>query len=461
MIRQVETFGNLHNTRKNLFKRVALVFVATLVFRIILDFLYVTYVTRIYSSDFPLIESSVFRLLESHLIVSILSILIAGSLYSRWRPSGIVLVLYFIVVIVPLSSQYAFANAPATFMYASAMSFGVLLAVTGLLPRVKLPSLGKDLVYFVLSAVLGISLYVYGRLLLTGGLGRLNFDLRSVYITRAEYVQTMGPLLGYFVPWQAKIINIIGLLYALMRRNFWLFALIAVAQLLLFGLTGYKSFLFALFLTSGTYFVWQRRNAIFWIVIGATLLVSSAYGYFLITGNEFVPSLAIRRLFFVPARLHVLYYDFFSKPDHPFYMLSDSILRGILENPYGGIPMPHLIALTYWVREFWPNVGYLGDAYGNLGLLGMFLFSAILGFILRIVDSVGSRLPPHLPAAAMVMPAMALCESALFTSILTHGMVLAILMLWIIQSVEVRKAKIARIAAIAAQHVARIGGKGL
>lgn len=455
MIRKAE-ISAIRYKGKGLAKRVALSLVATLVFRTILDFLYVTYVTQIYSGDFPFIENSVFRLLESYLIVSILSILIAGSLYSRWRPSGIVLVLYFAVVIVPLSSQYALADAPAIFVYAAAMSFGVLLVVNGLLPRVKLPSLGKDFFYFGLSVVLGISLYVYGWLLLTGGLGRLSFDLLSVYEVRAEYVQKLGPLLGYFVPWQANIINIIGLLYALRRRNFWLLGLVAVAQLLLFGMTGHKSFLFAPFLASGIYLVWQRRNAIFWVVIGVTLLVSSSYGYFLITGNEFVPSLFIRRLFFVPARLHVLYYDFFSDPNHPFYLLSDSILRSVLENPYG-MPMPHTIALAYWGREFWPDVGYLGDAYGNLGLPGMFLFSVILGFILWIVDSVGARLPSHLVAAAIAMPAMAYTESALFTVLLTHGLVLAILMLWIIQSVEVRKAKRARIAAITAQCVARSG----
>jgi len=34
-----------------------------------------------------------------------------------------------------------------------------------------------------------------------------------------------------------------------------------------------------------------------------------------------------------------IYYDFFSQPEHPFYMLSDSFMNNIFRNPYG-ISMP-------------------------------------------------------------------------------------------------------------------------
>jgi hypothetical protein len=218
-------------------------------------------------------------------------------------------------------------------------------------------------------------------------------------------------------------------------------------------MTGHKSFLLAPVLAIGVYLLWQKRNFFSWIIMGAFLLTLVSYGCFLVTGVELVPSLFVRRLFFVPARLHVLYYDFFSQPEHPFYMLSDSIFRGFLKNPYG-MPMPRVIALTYWGREFWPDVGYLGDAYGNFGLLGMFLFSIILGIVLRIADSVGSHLPPNFVAAAIVMPAMALTESALFTSILTHGWILAVLMLWINQAIYVLRTKEARVAATSSHRVA-------
>ena len=414
--------------------RIALACVMALLFRVVLDFLYASYMSQIYASSptlsFPLIANSLPRLLESYAIALTLAICLAASLYNRWRPSGIVLVLYFVVVMLPLSSLYGLADAPAAFVYVSGMSFAVLIIATGLLPRVKVPRPGRSLLYLGLLTVAGISAYVYGWLAFTGGLERLSFDLLSVYEVRADYMQTRGPLIGYFVPWQANVFNIIILCYGLEKRNYWLLGLTFIAQLFLFGMTGHKSFLFAPLLAGGVFLIWQRKNAISYILLGASLVVLVSYAHFLITGDWLMSSLFIRRLFFVPAGLHLVYYDFFSQPEHPFYMLSDSVLSSFISNPYG-IHMSSLIASSCWDVEFNPNVGYLGNAYGNFGLWGMLLFSAILGVVLSIVDSLGSSLPPHFVAAAISMPAISITQSALFTSMLTHGLVPVMFMLWI------------------------------
>ena len=417
--------------------RIALACAMALLFRVVLDFLYASFMSRFYASSptlsFPLIANSVPRLLESYAIALGLAICLVASLYNRWRPSGIVLVLYFVVVMLPLSSLYGLADASASFVYAATISFAVLIAATELLPMVKVPRPGRYLFYLGLLAVVGISGYVYGWLSLTGGLERLNFDLLSVYEVRADYVQTRGPLIGYFVPWQANVFNLIILCYGLEKRNYWLLGLGSLAQLFLFGMTGHKSFLMAPLLAGGVFFIWQKKNAISYVLLGASLVAVASYAYFLITGNMFVPSLFIHRLLFVPAGLHLVYYDFFSQPEHPLYMLSDSLLSNFVQNPYG-ISMPSLITSSYWDVDFNPNVGYLGDAYGNFGVLGMLLFSAILGVALRIVDGVGSSLPSHFVAAAISMPAISITQSALFTSMLTHGLIPAILMLWIFRA---------------------------
>lgn len=421
---------------KNQSLGVILACATTFLFRVILDFVYINYIIRFYS-DFPFIEHGVFRLIESYFIILTLCFWIASSLRRKWRPSGIVLVLYFIIVMVPLSSQYGLADAPAILMYATAGNIVLLAIFTELHPKLKFPSPGHGVVHTVMIMLLGISIYVYGSLVLTGGLRRLSWNLLTVYEVRAEYVQQRGPLMGYFTPWQAYVINILGLLYALNQKRYFMVNLFIIAQLLLFGMTGQKSFLLAPFLVGGIYWGWQKRNAFSLFVISAFLIVLASYSYFLITGNHFIPSLFIRRLFFIPSRLHVLYYDFFSQPSHPFYMLSESILiRGVFENLYD-MPMKHVIALAYWKKKFWPNVGYLGDAYGNFGLPGMFLFSIILGFILQIIDSIGSHLPPQFVAATIAMPAAALTQSGLFTTMLTHGLILVIIILWITKTIHI------------------------
>jgi hypothetical protein len=418
---------------------VVLTAMAAFLLRVALDFTYVNYVDKFFRES---LSAGVFaftgigtpRLLESYVIAFILSICVAASLYLRPRPSGIILLLYCVVVILPLSSLYGLTDVPRTFFYAAAGSFAVLMAITELIPRVSLPRPNLFIVYLGLTVVFGICVYVYGWLVLTGGLGRLNFDLLSVYEVRAEYIQRLAPFLSYFVPWQANVINILILCYGLYKRNLWMLGISGVAQILLFGMTGHKSFLLSPMLVIGVYFIWQRKNILFYFFSGAFVLVVASYVLFSFTNNHLLPSLLIRRLFFVPAANHLIYYDFFSRPENSFVMLSNSVLAPFIQYPYDA-PVPIILARTYWGIDFWPNVGYLGDAFAQFGFVGMFLFSMILGVFLRIVDSVGARLPTSLVAAMLTPHAMALTNSALFTSLLTHGLIFAFLMLWLLRVV--------------------------
>lgn len=424
---------NILLKKQSLGFRVFLVCIMATIFRLLLDYLYRNYVTRYYAADFLLSNENVFRLLESYVFIIFFSLLVSYSLYRRWRPSGIVIVLTYIIVLLPLSSLYGLANVPSIFMYEVALCFSLLILITHIMPRVILPNLGKDFVYLGIFLIFCISVYVYGWLIITGGIERLNFDLLHVYAVRNEYIQTRGPFMGYFVPWQANIFNIFLICYALLKKNYKLLFFGACVQMVLFGMTGHKSFLLAPIFSAGIFFIWQRKNAMLYLIFGSFILLLSAYTYFIFSGNELISGIFIRRLFFVPASLHVIYYDFFSQPNHPLYMLSDSFLRQFIDNPYG-LHMPELIAQTYWGKNFWPDVGFLGDAYGNFGFFGMLVFSIILGIVIRIIDGVSSFLPTYFVAAIIAMPAFALTESALFTTFLTHGLLIALLVLWIIRS---------------------------
>jgi len=414
--------------------------IAVLFLRSVLDFLYINYVHKFWGFPFAFHGINTLRLLESYAITLMLAIWLSSSLYRRWRPSGVALVLYFIVVMLPLTTLYGLAGAPPAFIYAAAGSFAVLLVVTELLPKVKVPRPSHNLLAMGALLLVGMSVYVYAMQLLSGGLSRLSFDLLSVYEVRAEFVQTRAPLMGYFIPWQGYVLNITLFCWGMARRKWWLVAAAVAASLFLFGMVGVKAYLFAPALAGGVYFLWHRRHGLFYVIGALAVLVIASYLSFLVSGNHLAPSLLVRRLFFVPAANHLIYYDFFSQPDHPFVMLSDSILEGFVPYPYD-MPMVRMIAWEYWGKDFGPNVGYLADAFAHFGFMGMFLFSMLLGLFLRMVDSVGARLPGNLVAAVVVVPAMALTNSALFTSLLTHGLILAVAVIWLLRGVEERRTK--------------------
>ena len=96
------------------------------------------------------------------------------------------------------------------------------------------------------------------------------------------------------------------------------------------------------------------------------------------------------------------------------------------------MPVTRVISWAYWGRDFSPNVGYLGDAYAHFGGLGMILFSAVLAFVLRVVDSLRSADAQWLVAAMIAVPGMALVNSALLTALLTHGFLPAMLIIWLL-----------------------------
>lgn len=101
--------------------------------------------------------------------------------------------------------------------------------------------------------------------------------------------------------------------------------------------------------------------------------------------------------------------------------------------------MTRVTAWAYWGRDFSPNVGYFGDAFTHFGFMGVFLFPIILRLFLRIVDSVGTRLPANLVATVVATPAMALTNSALFTSLLTHSLILTVVMVWLLRAMAERR----------------------
>ncbi|MFC2095141.1 hypothetical protein ACFLSW_01725 [Candidatus Bipolaricaulota bacterium] len=414
-----------------------------LLLRCLLDLLYVSYVDRFFPDSFG---AGLFRFdgldlgrfVESYAVAFGLGVWLIISLSRRCRPSGIALILYFVGVVLPLTSLYGLVDVPACFMYAVVGCFSVLIMIADLLPRVRVPRPSRELVDLGMIAIIGVSIYVYGQLALTGGLARLNLDLLSVYAVRSEYTSNYAPLFGYFVPWQANLFNMLLLCYALHKRSIMLIVLATTALLLLFGMTGFKSFLLAPLLAAGVYVVWGRKNALFCIFSGVIALVAVSYATFWVTGNHLVSSMLIRRLLFVPASNHILYYDFFSNPSHSFVLLSNSILEPFVQYPYD-MSITRVISWAYWGRDFGPNAGYLADAFAHFGLAGMLGFSIILGLFLRTLDSVAKSLPSNLVAAIVAVPCMALVNSALLTSLLTHGLIPALFVIWLLRAIFCRR----------------------
>ena len=76
----------------------------------------------------------------------------------------------------------------------------------------------------------------------------------------------------------------------------------------------------------------------------------------------------------------------------------------------------------------------------HFNIFGVVFFAFIVGMILWLLDAVSTRLPSWLCLSVVIGPIMSLFTSAdLGTTLLTHGLALALLILYFLSGVETKK----------------------
>lgn len=345
--------------------------------------------------------------------------------------SRVIVAVHLVAVIIPLQALVAahFELARPEFATAVGLAYVGALAAAGLMPGVRLPPAGRAARIAVLLLAMAVSLYVFGSLLARGGLARLSFDLTTVYEVREEFIEHVAPLMGYLVPWQGYVINPALMLVAFRRRSL-LVGLVALAlQLLLFGMTGYRAFLLLPALLAGCYVLGRRRHLVALAIGGVLALIGVALTLYAWLDEPLIPSLLVDRVLVVPAEIHFWYYDFFGVRGQAPLQLSQSVFSA-LATPHYSVPIPEVIGWQYMGSAASANVGLFGDAFANFGFAGCAIFALLFALLLKVTDAAALATDPRIAAALLGMPAFQLVNSGLLTTLLTHGLALAIVVLW-------------------------------
>jgi len=167
------------------------------------------------------------------------------------------------------------------------------------------------------------------------------------------------------------------------------------------------------------------------ILYGSIALVASALLYFQLLGELMLPSILIRRAFFVPADLNYIYFDFFSSTD--FIYWSHSILKNIFTYPYETMPV-YVIGDFLGYPEMAANTGIFGTGYMHFGILGILLYLFVATLLINLVQQLHT-LPYWVINAVVLMPFISIFLSAdLPTALLTHGLFVSIILLYLYSS---------------------------
>lgn len=415
-------------------KRMYMIYFFLVVLRLLLDYSYVVFVSQVFQYEG-------FFLSYSH-----------AEYFFSW-------ILYFGA----FSSVSSNANKVSDFFFimAAAMLFAPLTSFYGLSGREALPVIvtlvSILMVYFIANfrglkvpnvpyvpggnhIALGVSIVFVAYLVLwyfiSGAAFNLNFDLSKVYDFRAKNAEiTNIGILSYVNNWVYQVFTIFLISYFLYARKLTLVIFCVLVQIFFFAVSSHKSLLLYPFMIVGIWFYFRGRKGLAIVPIGSGVIVALGLLLFELNGEVFYGSMMIRRVFFVPALLTYGYFDFFANNDFVYW--SNSVLSFVFDYTFDD--RVTLMIGAYLGSGASANNGYISSGYSHAGFFGVFVYSFILGYILKYIDVVSKEAVPLWFALTItVIPLRnTLLSSDLLTTILTHGLLVAFSLLVLMRRMPV------------------------
>lgn len=354
------------------------------------------------------------------------------------RPSQFLAWLLYIFVHIPTVMMFAYLTGSAfTFVLFNVFVILSIFVVSSLgrlptwrLPRHALSARRFTVLVLVLSGVANaLILFQFG----------FRFDLPAfseVYGVRAlfsENIASMARGIGYLTNWQGNVLNPLLLGIGLFRRAPLVFLFGAVSQLYLYSLSGKKLLLLGPVILI-VIIAWALKgngakfgNRLVGIVLGGSALaLASDYVFDSIQGS----SLVIRRGLAITGLDTLRYVEFFAM--NPPALLAHSILRGIAPANY--TVDPKVVIASHYGGSLGPNANIFADAFANFHYFGLVVLIGALFVVLRFVDSAAVGRPLSLALLALGIPMFAFTQAAFLTTLLTHGGLLAIVLLLLMPS---------------------------
>lgn len=410
----------------NIRKSTVWAFSSLFLFKIALDLSYYFVISQVWSHTRFELHLDSLKLIESYLLLIIIFLLMPKS---SKKLSNIMVWLLILLSYIPMLTIFAFKDETRIFMYAVTAFWVLVFFLLHMpMPSVSLAPLKQSgIIRYSIFVCLGVIIF----LLIYKYLGpRFSFDLTKVYDIRREYVAAEIPLAGYLFSWMAKVVNPVFFALFIRRRKWFPVALIVVLQMLLFSVTGHKVYLFALPFVLALMWIVTRRNPLTYMAVGLVAVVLLGMLSYWLIDDLRISSLFARRTLLLPAQLSFLYYDFFSQNELVFF--STSRLGFLLDYPYHLAP-GYLIGEVYFDRPIMNAVtGVAGDAYMNFGFIGLALWGILLAIVLKLVDTCSRKVDLRVGVAAIAIPVISLTNSALTTVFLTHGLFLALILLYLL-----------------------------
>lgn len=399
-----------------------------IIYRLALDYVYVAMVCRIYGYDGYYADVQL-PLYGASLLAALAFAPFIARLQEEPLPSARVITFLNYIYFIPLTSYYGCGGANLAFFLIGMAYWALLLLFQFQLPVVDLKALPirhARQAYLIMTVLASaFVMFISGRY--TGF--RFTLDFINVYGIRAEAAGYDIPGIASYALTMMGIILAILLLYWLTRKKYLIMAALVVVYLFLFSIAAHKSLFFFLLLLLAGYFLY-RPWIMRWLGGLLTLLAAAAVLEEKLAGTFYLMTLFFRRSMFLVVRLSGQCMEFFA--ENPLSLFRDSILGKL-----PGISPVYTASIPKIMGEFLGHIGgngnngLLGDVFTNLPVpVGILLLPLILVVCFRLLDAAAHKLPEKLTVATCAYFAISFSNSSWSTVLLSHGFLIACLLLY-------------------------------
>jgi hypothetical protein len=401
---------------------------AAVTFRLILEGGYRAFVHPVFEYAGFGLDVDWTKYLESWAIFTILLLVFPKRLR---RASDFLMAYLLFSFLTPLLIFFAFNDSPREHLYVVLLGV-ILVAIFRVGEPFHLPLLKGGRIAAYLLLILGAG-FVTFWMFYSGGLSYFNLDFSRVYEFRRDVGSVIDRgVMAYFNTWSTKVFGPVLLSLALWKKKYIAAALVLGLHLIWFGVSSHKAVAFYPFLVIFLWMWFRNSRALAILPVGMSLVVVAAYVFFTVFSEIFVGSLLVRRVFFVPSSLTFAYYDFFSV--NQFVYWSNSMTSFFIDYPYDLSPS-ELIG-RYRGTGSGANNSFLATGYMHAGIAGIVIYGILVGLLFRFIDSLAHNgVPAWVAVASIIVPSQSLLASAdLPTAILTHGIGMAVVILFLLRS---------------------------
>jgi hypothetical protein len=267
---------------------------------------------------------------------------------------------------------------------------------------------------------------------LSGELAGLT-QVRDVRLGYREAVGDAPPGTAYLVLLASNVLNPMVMARSLVERRWPLFAVGVFGQVLVYATAGYKMVLLSIPAVVAVHAwlsrpVWARGVVVMGGLVG---VMATAWVTFVSWGSTTLPFLFVMRAVVAPGNLSAAYVAIFQGHD-PLYW-SYSFLDRFLDYPYDLTPNYLVGALFRGDPEVSANVNLFGDGYMALRWGGIAVECVVLVAVLLVLDRVSREFSIGEVCAVLLVPTFALSNSNVFTSLTTHGLLAAVVLLAVVE----------------------------